>query len=116
MSGAPANQRTTNTWDFESRLTQVVVPMSVANTFVYNGDSQRVQKQDSGSTTNIVWDGENILQEFGANSNIIACYSIQPGLYGRLISQYNAMTSLFYYYDGLGSTVQLGGSPMEHQF
>ena len=41
----PSNQRTTNTWDFENRLTKVALPSGIVDTFTYNGDGQRVQKR-----------------------------------------------------------------------
>ena len=56
----PGNESTTNTWDGENRLTRVALPSGIVDSFVYNGDGQRVQKQDSTGTTNHVWDGENI--------------------------------------------------------
>ena len=36
-----------STWDGENRLTQVSLPSGIVDTFTYNGDGQRVQKQDS---------------------------------------------------------------------
>ena len=47
---APGNQLTTNTWDGENRLTKVALPSGIVDTFTYNGDGQRVQKQDSTGT------------------------------------------------------------------
>ena len=60
---APGNQLTTNTWDGENRLTRVALPSAVTDIFTYNGDGQRVQKQDSSGTTKQVWDDQNILVE-----------------------------------------------------
>ena len=81
---ASGNQLTTNIWDGESRLTGVVLPSLVRNTFAYNGDGQRVQKQDSTGTTNHVWDGQNILLDLGPSTIV---YTLEPALYGSLISQ-----------------------------
>jgi hypothetical protein len=35
----------------------VQVPAGTLNTFTYNGDGKRVQKQASAGTTKHVWDG-----------------------------------------------------------
>jgi RHS repeat-associated protein len=106
----PSNQRTSYTWDFENRLTQVALPSGVPNTFVYNGDDQRVQKQDSTGTTKHVWDGENILLETDGSNIIQVVYTLEPEEYGDLISQRRSGTSAFYLFDGLGSTWQLANS------
>ena len=106
----PSNQRTTNTWDFENRLTQVALPSGSPNTFTYNGDGQRVQKQDSTGTTKHVWDGQNILLETDGSNIIQVVYTLQPEVYGNLISQRRSGTTSFYLFDGLGSTRQLVGS------
>jgi len=110
LSTNPSNQRTTNTWDFENRLTQVSLPSAIVDIFTYNGDGQRVQKQDSTGTTKHVWDGQNILLETNASNIIQVVYTLQPMFYGNLISQIRSATTSFYLFDGLGSTTQLANS------
>ena len=78
VARTPSNQRTTNSWDFENRLTQVALPSGVPNTFSYNGDGQRVQKQDSTGTTKHVWDGQNILLETDGSNIIQVVYTLEP--------------------------------------
>ena len=104
---APGNQWTTNTWDGENRLTRVALPSGVVNSFAYNGDGLRVQKQDSTGTTRHVWDGQNILLETDASNIIQVVYTLQPLIYGDLISQSRGGTDSFYLFDALGSTRQL---------
>ena len=106
----PSDQRTTNTWDFENRLTQVALPSAIVDTFTYNGDGQRVQKIDSTGTTKHVWDGQNILLETDGSNIIQVVYTLQPMLYGNLISQWRSGIGSFYLFDGLGSTTQLANS------
>ena len=106
----PSGQRATNTWDFENRLTRVALPSAIVNTFAYNGDGQRVQKIDSAGTTKHVWDGQNILLEINAANIIQVVYTLQPELYGNLISQRRGGIGSFYLQDGLGSTIQLANS------
>ena len=106
----PSIQITTNTWDFENRLTQVALPSAIVDTFTYNGDGQRVQKIDSTGTTKHLWDGQNILLETDGSNIIQVVYTLQPMLYGNLISQRRSGTTSFYLFDGLGSTTQLANS------
>jgi len=106
-SQAPANQWTTNTWDGENRLTQVALPSGIVDSFTYNGDGQRVQKQDSTGTTNHLWDGKNILLETNASNIIQAVYTLEPALYGNLISQSRSGVDSFHLFDALGSARQL---------
>jgi YD repeat-containing protein len=107
---APGNQRTTNTWDGEDRLTHTALPSGIVDSFTYNGDGLRVQKIDSTGTTKHVWDGQNILLETDGSNIIQVVYSLQPMLYGNLISQRRSGITSFYLFDGLGSTTQLVNS------
>jgi len=104
---APGNQWTTNSWDGENRLTRVALPSGVVDSFTYNGDGQRVQKQDLTGTTNHVWDGENIILETNASNIIQAVYTLQPLYYGNLISQSRGGVDSFYLFDALGSAREL---------
>ena len=106
-SVASGNQWTTNTWDGENRLTQVALPSGIVDSFIYNGDGQRVQKQDSTGMTNHVWDGQNILLETNASNIIQVVYTLEPPIYGNLISQSRGGVDSFYLFDALGSTRQL---------
>jgi RHS repeat-associated protein len=109
-SQAPGNQWTTNSWDGEDRLTRVALPSGIVDSFTYNGDGLRVQKQDSTGTTNHVWDGQNILLETNASNIIQAVYTLEPVFYGSLISQSRGGVDSFYLFDALGSTRQLASS------
>ena len=108
---APGNQLTTNTWDGENRLTKVVLPSGIVDSFTYNGDSQRVQKQDSTGTTNHVWDGQNIALEADGSNVIQAVYMLEPVLYGNLVSQSRSGMDSVYLFNALGSTKQLAARP-----
>ena len=88
----------------------MALPSAIVDTFTYNGDGQRVQKIDSTGTTKHVWDGQNILLETDGSNIIQVVYTLQPMLYGNLISQRRSGTTSFYLFDGLGSTTQLANS------
>ncbi len=82
----------------------------IVDSFTYCGDGQRVQKRDSTGTTNHVWDGQNILLETNASNAIQVVYTLDPALYGNLISQSRGGVDSFYLFDALGSARQLAGS------
>ena len=108
--GTLSNQRTTNTWDGESRLTKVALPSGIRNTFSYNGDGQRVQKEGSTGTTKHVWDGQNIILETNASNIIQVVYTLEPVVYGNLISQIRGGVASLYLFDAHGSSRQLTNS------
>ena len=110
LSMAPGGQWTTNTWDGENRLTKVALPTGIVDSFIYNGDGQRVQKQDSTGTTNHIWDRQNILLETSASDIIQVVYTLEPLAYGKMISQSRGGVDSFYMFDALGSTRQLVSS------
>ena len=72
-----------------------------------NGDGQRVQKIDSTGTTNHIWDGQNILLETDGNNIVQVMYTLEPAVYGNLVSQLRSETTSYHLFDGMGSTVQL---------
>jgi RHS repeat-associated protein len=93
------------TWDGECRPTRVLGP-DVSNAYIYNGNGQRVQVSTSSSSLNQVWHGENIPLEMNANI-VEAAYTLEPTMYGNLISQSTPSDDLYYIFDGLGSTAFL---------
>ena len=108
---APGNQWTTNTWDGENRLTRRPCRPGIVDSFIYNGDGQRVQKQDSTGTTNHVWDGQNILLETGASNIIQVVYTLEPAATATLISQSRSGADSFYLFDALRFVRQLAVAP-----
>jgi RHS repeat-associated protein len=103
----PTGARTSWSWDFENRLTGVRLPAGVPNTFTYNADGKRVQRQDSSGTLNGIWDSENLLLETDQSNVTQVIYTLAPGLYGPLVSQFRNAATNFYHFDGIGSTDRL---------
>src|SRR5262249_35069125 len=67
------------TWDFENRLTSVVLPASGGTvTFKYDPFGRRIQKSSS-SGTNYVYDGQNVIEELDVNGNEVARYAQGAG-------------------------------------
>jgi RHS repeat-associated protein len=103
----PSGGITTNTWDFESRLTKVLLPSAVRNTFSYNADGLRVQRQDSTGTLKEVWDGQKILLETDQNDVTQSVYTELAGGLGGVVSQRRSGTGSYFLFDPLGSTSRL---------
>src|SRR5262249_18213049 len=95
---APAGGRTTWTWGYENRLTTVRLPAGVPNTFTYNADDKRVQKQDSSGTAKAIWDLQNILLETNQGDATQVLYTLQPEVYGNLVSQIRNSATNYYHF------------------
>jgi RHS repeat-associated protein len=105
-----SNQRTTYTWDFENRLVKLALSSGTRNTFAYNGDGMRVQKQDSAGTSNFLWDLQNVLEETDGTGSTQVVYSLEPAIYGNLLSERRGSSASYYHFDGLGSADRLTDS------
>jgi hypothetical protein len=105
----PNGDRVTYTWDIENHLTRVELPGSVVNTFTLDADGKRRTIQDTQSgLRKIIWDAENILAEIDTNNATLYRYTLEPDIYGNLVSErYASQLSAFHHFDALGSTAQL---------
>jgi RHS repeat-associated protein len=83
------------------------LPSGVRNTFLYEGDSRRVKKEDSTGTVKEVWDEQNILLETNQDDVTQVVYTLEPLLYGNLISQRRNAAARHFHFDGIGSTDRL---------
>jgi RHS repeat-associated protein len=106
----PSTTRTTYVWDVENRMTKALMPAGLRNTFAYNGDGQRVQREDSSGLAKLIWDRENILTETDTGGTTQAQWTLEPRRFGNLISQRRTSVSSFHVFDGLGSTDRLTDS------
>ncbi len=59
------------TWDFENRLTQVVVPGTGTVTFKYDPFGRRIQKSSPSGTTNYLYEGPNLMEEVDSGGNVV---------------------------------------------
>lgn len=103
----PTGGITTNTWDFENRLTKVALASGALNTFAYNGDGLRVQRQDSAGFSKQVWDGQKIVEETDQNNVGQIIYTQSAGVYGNVVSQRRSGVASYLLFDPLGSTTRL---------
>jgi RHS repeat-associated protein len=99
-------------WDFENRLTSVVMPSGTVN-FKYDPFGRRVQKafaQGSSTTvSNYVYDGADLIQEVDASGNVVA-RNTQGVAIDEPLAQLRAGTASYYEQDDLGSVTSLSNS------
>lgn len=107
---APAGGRTTNSWDYEDRLTRVALPTGQRDTFQYDPDGKRIRRDDSNGTTKPVWDEQSVLLETNQGDTTQVVYSVEPTFFGNVIAQERISTSRYYHFDGAGSTDRLTDS------
>jgi RHS repeat-associated protein len=97
-------------WDFENRLTSVVLPGSGGTvSFKYDPMGHRIQKSSSSGTTNYLYDGVNVLEEVDASSNVLARY-VQGSGVDQPLGETRGGTPSYYQADGLGSITSLSNS------
>ncbi|MFO0945278.1 MAG: RHS repeat-associated core domain-containing protein [Planctomycetota bacterium] len=108
------SDRTTMTWDYENRRTKHETGVIVFED-QYDADGRRFRERFAiGATEQYVrkhvWDQENVLYETNGSNVLQVAYTLEPALYGNLISQRYAGNSRYYHFDALGSTRQLTDS------
>ena len=96
------------TWDFENRLTQVVVPGTNGGTttFKYDPFGRRIQKSGPLGTTNYLYDLRNIVEEVNGSGATVAEYALDDNIDEPLALVRNSTTN-YYEADGLGSVTSL---------
>jgi RHS repeat-associated protein len=77
------------------------------NTFAYDGDGLRIQRQDSSGTSKQIWDGEKIVEETDQSNVAQVVYTQSTGRYGDIVSQRRSGISSYFVFDPLGSTTRL---------
>jgi RHS repeat-associated protein len=96
---------TTYSWDYENRLTQVVIPSGQAVSFTYDPFGRRVSKTVGDIVTTYTYDSEDILFET-SNGELGNIYIHGPGIDEPLALVGKKGTS-YYHADGLGSIVAM---------
>jgi len=101
-------------WDYENRLTQEILPGTGGTlNFKYDPFGRRVQKaftqNGTTTTTDYLYDGENIIEEVDTSGNLLARYTHEPRWDGPL-SMLRGGTTSYYEQDGLNSVSSLTNS------
>ncbi len=97
------------TWDFENRLTQVVVTGTGITTFKYDPFGRRVQKSGPLGTTNYLYDGPELIAEIDNSGNLLARYTQGPGI-DQPFAELRSGTSSYYEQDWIGAVTSLSNS------
>jgi RHS repeat-associated protein len=103
---------TTYTYSVENKMVGITYPDSSLNTFSYDGDGKRLQKQDSTGTLRMVFDHQgptglyDLAKETDGSNTLVAFYTQGP----MLISQRRGGNSYWYQDDALGSTSAITSS------
>jgi RHS repeat-associated protein len=98
------------TWDFENRLSSVVLPGAAGTvTFKYDPFGRRVQKISASGTTNYLYDGSNSVEEVDPSGVLLARYAQGAGI-DEPLAELRGGTTALYEQDGLGSVTSLSGS------
>ncbi|MGC0776957.1 MAG: RHS repeat-associated core domain-containing protein [Candidatus Acidiferrum sp.] len=98
---------TAYTWDFENRLTSVILPGSGGTvTFKYDPFGRRIYKSSSVGTSIFAYDGANLIEETNTLGVVVARYTQGLHIDEPLVMLRNSATS-FYHADGLGSVTSL---------
>jgi RHS repeat-associated protein len=107
MSKTDSTGTTSNTWDYENRLTSVALPGTGGTVyFKYDPFGRRIYKQSATATSIFAYDGYDIVEESNSGGTPIARYSQGLSIDEPLTMLRSSATS-YYEADGLGSITSL---------
>jgi RHS repeat-associated protein len=110
MSKTNSGATTQYTWDFENRLSSVILPGSGGTvTFKYDPFGRRIQKSSPRGITNYFYDEDNAIQEISTTGALLARYTQGQGL-DEPLAQLRSGTISYYEQDGLGSVTSLSNT------
>jgi YD repeat-containing protein len=102
-SKADSTGTTSYTWDFENRLTSVMLPGTGGTlTFKYDPFGRRIYKASHFHTSVFAYDGDNIIEELDATGASVARYTQSLGI-DEPLAMYRSGAGYAYHADGLGS-------------
>jgi len=108
--GAPPADGTGNTsytWDYENRMTSVILPGSGGTVALkYDPFGRRTYKSSSSGTSIYAYDGDNLVEETNSSGAVVARYSQGLNIDEPLAMLRSSMTS-YYEADSLGSVTSL---------
>jgi RHS repeat-associated protein len=101
---------TTYTWDYENRLTSVMLPGSGGTvTFKYDPLGRRTYKSSSAGTFNYAYDGAGIVEAVNTSGNPLARYTQGPVI-DEPLAELQGSTTSYYQADGIGSVTSLSNA------
>jgi len=109
QNGSLTNDGTnTYAYDYENRLVSAN-KTGIAASYKYDPFGRRTEKTVNTSTTNFLYDGDQIIAEYDATGNLITKYIFGPGI-DEPISITKGGQTYYYHSDGLGSVTSLTDS------
>jgi RHS repeat-associated protein len=107
LSKTDSTGTTSYTWDFENRLTSVILPGSGgAVTFKYDPFGRRIEKSSSATTGVFAYDASDLVEETNSSGSIVARYTQGMSIDEPLAVLRSGATS-YYNADWLGSVSSL---------
>jgi RHS repeat-associated protein len=101
---------TSYSWDFEDRLSSVILPGSGGTvSFKYDPFGRRIEKISPAATSIFVYDGNNLAETVNATGSTVARYTQEPSIDEPLAMQRGTTTD-YYEQDGVGSVTSLSSS------
>ncbi len=99
---------TTNyTWDFENRLTSVILPGSGGTvTFKYDPFGRRIYKQSPNAASIFIYDDVNLVETVNASGGVVARYAQGLNI-DEPLAELRGSTADYYEADGLGSVTSV---------
>ena len=98
---------TSDSWDYENRLTSVTLPGSAGTvTFKYDPMGHRIYKSSSSATSVFAYDGDDLIEETNATGAVVARYARTQNIDEPLAMQRGGTTS-YYQQDWLKSVTSL---------
>jgi len=97
---------TTYKWDFENRLTAVILPSGSSVTFKYDAYGHRIFKQSASGTVVYIYDGDALVEETDASGTPTARYINSLGI-DEPLAVVKGVETNYYLADGLGSITSL---------
>ena len=97
------------TWDFENRLTQVVVPGTGTVSFKYDPFGRRVYKSSPSFAGSFAYDGFNLIETVNSTGTILARYTMTQNV-DEPLAMMRSNGSDYYEADGMGSITSLTSS------
>jgi len=104
----PAMAITTYSYNYENKMTGVILSNSSLNTLVYDGEGKRLEKRDSAGTLRFVYDEQgptglyDLVAERDGAGSLQAFYTQGPSL----LAMRRGANSYFYHGDALSSTTE----------
>jgi RHS repeat-associated protein len=101
---------TSYTWDYENRMTSVILPGSGGTaSFKYDPFGRRIYRSSSSSTSIYVYDGDNVVEETNFSGTAVARYSQGLNI-DEPLAMLRTGTTSYYQAHGLGSLTSLSNT------